>query len=178
MLDKESFKRLFTEHYQNLFQLSLNLLRDSDLAHDCVQDVYTKIWERKEQLMVKVPIEVYLKKAVINTSINYQKRLSRQIPIHQNFDLPEEEQRNIDHEQFRKLLESGINVLPKKCRVIFILSRIEGLDNQEISDYLDLSKKTIENQLSIALKNLKQFCEQEKNKYPQKYFNLFAFFIL
>lgn len=177
MLDENSFKRLFTEHYQNLFQLSLNILRDQDQAHDCLQDVFTKIWERKEQLMVKVPKEVYLKKAVINTSLNYQKQLSRQVSIHLNFDLPEEEQLNSDYEQFRKLLEAGINALPKKCRVIFILSRIEGLDNQEISDYLDLSKKTIENQLSIALKNLKQFCEQEKNKYPLKYFDLFVFFI-
>jgi len=178
MLNESDFKLLFTTHYQRLFQLSLNIIRDEGMAHDCVQEVFTKIWERKTQFMTKVPVEFYLKRAVINTSINLLKHGTKQVSLDQRVDFPDEEDIAYNMDLFKKLLESAMDTLPKKCRTIFILSRIEGLENSEIAEYLDISQKTVENQLTIALKNLKSYFDQQKERRPGLYRDLFMFFNL
>ena len=178
MFSETTFKALFINHYQMLYHLSLNIVRDQDMAQDCVQEVFTRLWEKKHRLMIKVPVELYLKKAVINTSINHHKRTAKQVSFKVDLEYEMEEQIKKEPELFKELLARGIDSLPKKCRAIFILSRIEGLENQEISDYLEISKKTVENQLTIALKNLRTFYEQDKRLFPEKYHNINLFLLL
>ncbi len=174
MLQEEEFKLTFTKHYSSLYNVSLNIIRDQDLAHDAVQDVFTKLWNKRKDLMLSVPIEIYLRKAVVNTSLNFLKQNTRQVYLDSDFEFSYEDNAKIDQDNFMKLLEQGIGSLSPKIKTIFILSRMEGLDNQEIADHLNISKKTVENQLSIALKKLKEYFETQRSQNP----DLFHFFMI
>ena len=166
MLQEEEFEPIFKRHYSALYQVSLNILRDKDLAHDAVQEVFIKLWNKRKTLLFNAPVEIYLRKAVVNTSLTLVKQQGRNIYLDDRFDLPYLEDLPPDHDTFRAVLESGIRTLTPKSRTIFILSRMEGLDNQEIASYLDISKKTVENQLAIALKKLREYMETQRSKYP------------
>ncbi|MDN5205624.1 RNA polymerase sigma-70 factor [Fulvivirgaceae bacterium BMA10] len=166
---EEGFEKLFLEHYDQLFQLSFNVLRDETSAHDVVHDVFEHLWKKKEEIKITSSMQSYLKKSIVNKAINHLKAHRKHISLEPNHIKDHYEQspeiKDVD-EDFNLLLESALQQLTPTSRTVFILSRMEGLDNQEIADYLGVAKKTVENHLSIALKNLRVFLEAKKNRFP------------
>lgn len=134
-----------------------NIIGDGDAAHDVVQDVFIKLWNRREEVSAILNKKAYLFKSVINSSITYLENNKNKTRIG---ELKIEASGTTDSQVLVKELEAKIqlalNTLPPKCKAIFVLSRFEGLKNKEISDYLGLSIKTVENQMGIALKKMKE----------------------
>ena len=133
-----------------------NIIGDADAAHDVVQDVFIKLWNRKEEVTAILNKKAYLFKSVINASITFLESNKNKTSLG---DLKIEASGRTDSPVLAKELEAKIqlalNALPPKCKAIFVLSRFDGLKNKEISDYLGLSIKTVENQMGIALKKMK-----------------------
>ena len=134
-----------------------NILGDGDAAHDVVQDVFIKLWNRKDEVSAILNKKAYLFRAVINASITYLENNKNKTRLG---ELKIESSGSTDAPVLVKELEAKIqlalNALPPKCKAIFVLSRFEGLKNKEISEYLGLSIKTVENQMGIALKKMKE----------------------
>ena len=160
-MDKYSqFENLYKQHYQALVNFAMNMVNDSDAAKDIVQEVFVRLWKRREKIEFGPYIKSYLYKAVSNTSLNHLQSNKKRLQIFQTLidrspiikDGPNE----MEKKEFQHKVREAIDKLPPKCRVIFILSKHEGKKYREIADELNISIKTVENQMGIALKRLRE----------------------
>lgn len=152
----DNFEDMYKVHYRMLRNAAENIVSDGDAAHDIVQDVFIKLWNRRDEVSAILNKKAYLFKSVINASITHLENNKNKTRIG---DLKIESSGTTDSPILVKELEAKIqlalNGLPPKCKAIFVLSRFDGLKNREISEYLGLSLKTVENQMGIALKKMK-----------------------
>jgi RNA polymerase sigma-70 factor (ECF subfamily) len=154
------FEALYLKHHKYLIGLAYNIVRDKNLAKDVVQEVFVKLWRNKERLQFGDQIKHYLFKATSHTSLNYlrsQRKIYRIDDFERIKDIASPS--GTETASFKELelrSRQAIDRLPPQCKVIFLLSRQEGLKYQEIADSLGLSVKTVENQMGIALEKLRQ----------------------
>jgi RNA polymerase sigma-70 factor (ECF subfamily) len=156
MLVETSFEQLYKSHYRSLRIAAANIIHDEDAAHDIVQEVFLKFWHRRNGLSEVLNHKAYLFKSVVNASITYLGKSKSHVRM---MDIKIESPGNPGSELLAKELEfkirSALENLPHKCRAVFVLSRYEDLRNKEIADLLGISVKTVENQMTIALKKMK-----------------------
>ena len=163
---KSSFQKLFFQFHDQLFRFVAYRVQDADIAKDITQETFLRIWEKRESLQPEKSFFSLL--ARISTNLCYDHfrynevrlRNKDRIPVYgkSHFDNPEEV---VQAQAIEKIIRKLVNEkLPQKCRIIFILSRIESLSNQEISIKLGLSIRTVENQIYRALKILKKYMKK------------------
>lgn len=134
----------------------MQYVKSAEDADEIVNDTFLTIWEKKDQLLLDETVKSYLYTIVRNKSLNFikKKKLSEVI-LDDEFEIASVESSVIDHLQAReteKMILEIIEKLPPKCRQIFVLSRKEHMNNKEIAVLLELSEKTIENQITRAIK--------------------------
>lgn len=165
--DNAAFRSLFDKYYRLLLGTAVNIVRNEDLGKDAVQEVFIQIWKNRETLELRTSLTNYLKRAVINRAlnkVNYQKSFAGEEELeHQQSTIPDGVE-YIEANELQTAIQKGIDALPERCRIIFIMCRLEGLSHKEISDKLDVSTKTIENQMTKALKALKKVVEDHYGK--------------
>ncbi|MCL4540064.1 MAG: RNA polymerase sigma-70 factor [Bacteroidetes bacterium] len=159
--DQSAIEELFCAYYSGLCRFTLGMTHSRDDVEDLVQDIFVKIWTNREVWSPKGSIKAYLFKAARNQALNFIKnRNSHQasacegqgeIPSPQDTDPSV----NLDHKDVRAAISTAISKLPQKCRIVFVLNRQEGLAYSEIADVLGISEKTVENQMSRALRILR-----------------------
>lgn len=160
--NKAAFKQLFHQYHATLFRFIVYRMHDEDLAEDIVQETFLRVWKNRATLDPKKSFFSLIAK--IGTNLCYDHYRYQEVRIRHKDTVPKTEQSDYDDPQKSQELnelQDEINRivndhLPEKCREIFILSRLEGLANKEIAAILDLSKRTVENQLYRALKILKK----------------------
>jgi RNA polymerase sigma-70 factor, ECF subfamily len=158
---EDSFEQVFRSHFKSLHSYACTLMRDPTAAEEVVQNVFVKLWEKKEEIEIRENISVYLYRAVHNASLNQLKHLKVR-STYQSYAMRRHTPN--DHEkasgklmlgELEQRLEKALLELPEQCRTIFQLSRFEELKYREIADKLGLSIKTVENQMGKALKLLR-----------------------
>lgn len=166
--DNAAFKELFNRYYKILLGTSINLLKAIDPAKDVVQDVFLQLWKNREKTNINSSVLNYLKRAVINTSLNQIQRNKRfeDEEVLLQFEGDEKDGEEIlENEDLQKIMKLALLKVPEKSRIIFILKRQEGLSLKEISEKLEISPKTVENQITKALKILKESLAPYYQKY-------------
>jgi RNA polymerase sigma-70 factor (family 1) len=155
----ESYEALFKNYYAPLVVYACKYVSDIDIAREIVQDFFVKLFEKRNSLSIDTSVKSYLYRSIYNCCINYfnqrniqDKHLKNLEQIKENNVYLEEEINTIELQQ--KIYEI-IENLPAKCRRIFKMNRLEGLKNEEIAVQLNLSKRTVETQISKALKILR-----------------------
>jgi len=139
----------------------LKLTRNEQVAEEVVQEVFISFWERRNEITITHSVKSYLVSSVRNRSINYLKlqlpkdRMKEDIEEKNMGASVDDTSSAIEYKELYDLIQHAITTLPEKCRAIFVLSREEGLTYQQIADQLDLSLKTVENQMGIALKKMR-----------------------
>lgn len=151
---------LFKQHYTDLCRYALKLTRNEEVAEEVVQEVFINFWERREEIKITYSAKAYLLTSVRNRSINYLKlQLPRELKKDEiddsNQSTSGSDPTQIEYRELSGIVQKAIDQLPDRCKIIFVLSREEGLTYQQIADKLELSLKTVENQMSIALKKLR-----------------------
>lgn len=164
--DEETFKDIFKSYYPRLLSFSLEYVYDYESAREIVQDAMLKLWENKNKLRDDSNISAFLYKIVKNNSINLLKhRIARNNYLNytksRNLDyqlnLAALSNFSVDHIEFKQLtdaIETAINTLPPKCKKVFELSRFQNLTYKEIGAKLNISVKTVENHISVALRKI------------------------
>ena len=151
-------EKAFREYYLFLTNMAYKVLGDSSQAEDCVQDVFIKIWNKRDRLKIDKELKSYLTRSVINACYDHlsskKMRLSKSFTQNNQNSLDTENQVRLTELQIK--LELALERLPKQCRLIFSLSRFQGMSGKEIAEYLQVSKKTVDNQIGIALKKLRE----------------------
>jgi RNA polymerase sigma-70 factor (family 1) len=155
--DQQAYRELYTSLYSYLFGFAKTIVQSRESAEEVVSDVFIKVWERRKELEKIENLKVYLYVATRNIAFNYldkQKRNSTN-----SIDDVEAEFTSIDFDpeqllitaDMLALIQKAIDQLPPKCKVIFKLAKEDGLKYREVAEVLNISVKTVENQLAIAL---------------------------
>lgn len=161
--DVDSFKYFFDRYYDDLCNFVHVYLHDQALSEEIVQDIFVYFWENKEKLQINTSVKSFLFSASKFKSLNLlrdtktQKRIIEKIGKTEPLITSEEEDSYLDTVEFKKILDAAVDQLAPKCREIFLLSKFEDLSNREIAEKLGISVKTVENQMTIALKKLREY---------------------
>lgn len=154
--DEGALDELFEAYYGYLFHIAYVIVRQTDTAKDCVQDVFVRIWQKREAIEINTTLKGYLQRAVVNECIGVlRKNKAFAQPDAQVVDMSPSALEHLESESLERLLALAIERLPEQCRLIFRMSRIEELTYREIAENLDISPKTVENQIGKALKSLR-----------------------
>jgi RNA polymerase sigma-70 factor (ECF subfamily) len=158
MTEKE-FEKIFREYFDVLSNIAYNVVHDEDTAKDLVQQVYLKLWQKKDKLQIRGKVKSYLHRAVVNTCLNYIEKNKKLSPLDEtvyNVKVAEADTSNqTPVEEVEKGVRQAIELLPEKCRIVFSLSRFSGMKNKEIAEYLGISIKSVEKHIGKALKQLR-----------------------
>ena len=158
--DEAAFEQVFKKNYKSLHAYSYTMLKDDAAAEEMVQNVFYKLWERTGTITITGSIEAYLYKAVYHETLNYLKHLKvrseHQLFVsHRMKGETEPAAKKMQAKELEARLREAMNDLPEQCRTIFQLSRFEELRYREIAEQLNISVKTVENQMGKALKILR-----------------------
>lgn len=155
---RKAIDLLFVRDYEYLCRIAYRVLKDTNRSEDIVQDVFFELWKKRETIKIKTSIKAYLRRAVINKTLNFirdQKIRMDDDSSLQFLDNKENIQLDMEASEMQGRIENALNDLPPKCKMVFMLSRYEQLSYQEIADKLEISTKTVENHISKALKRLR-----------------------
>lgn len=156
------FKDLFNREYNKLCRYALTYMQDENLAEDIVQDTFIKIWEQKKDLIASEQIRFYLITAVRNNCISHiRKQKTQQTQFTDTTPEPDPEpfittrQRNEIADEQAKAIKKALDELPPKCKEVFLLVKMQGMSYKQAAETMEISVKTVENQMGKAIKILR-----------------------
>lgn len=156
--EAKAFEQLFNAYYKHLCVFAARIIEDDISAEEIVQDFFVKFWEKKQKLSIESSLKNYLFRSVKNLCLNHIKHNKIKIQ-HAKRMIAESEKHNFKNNfievDLEKDIAQSIASLPEKRREIFRLSREEGLKYREIAEKMNISIKTVEAQMSLAIKNLR-----------------------
>jgi RNA polymerase sigma-70 factor (ECF subfamily) len=156
---EEAYMYLLDKYHRKLYAYAISLIDNHAQAQDIVQNVLIKTWQSRKTLNSKYSIQSFLYKSIYNEFVNtYKKDKATMILQMKYYEFLYEEVEKTDEKNLEKLvnlINKEIDKLPPKCKQIFSLSKKEGLTNVEISEYLNISIKTVEVQITIAYNKLR-----------------------
>ena len=162
MKDHKSFERIYREHFPGLLSFAKWLTKDEADAQEIVQDVFLKIWESGQVSEADPRLKAYLFKAVKNKGLNFlrdKKKFSRDENESNVIDYQMNAQEKLEFNTLKAQIDFAIGRLPDRCKMVFLLKRREGLSHKAIAELMEISEKTIENQMTKAMKMIKEFLE-------------------
>ncbi len=143
----------------NFVVFSTSYTHDVAVIEDIIQEVFLKLWENKDCIEITY-IKTYLFRAAKNRVLNYLRDEENRHQLLENWFNQQLEERKykdcFDIDALTKVVNRAIEQLPERCREIFSLSRKEGLSYRQIAERLGISVKTVETQISIALKRIRE----------------------
>jgi RNA polymerase sigma-70 factor (ECF subfamily) len=166
--DITAFEMIFKTYYQPLCNYAYSFVQDRDEAEEIVQSTFLSVWEKRENLTIHTGVKPYLYAMVRNAALNVIKHEKiKQQHASVALAVAEKSIESVTHTVMASELEDRIyralNKLPEQCRLVFKLSRFEELKYAEIAEQLNISVKTVENQMGKALKIMR---EQLKDYLP------------
>ena len=156
--DEQAFQLLYSRYWKALYAFAFSFTSDEAISKDIVQEIWIKFWELRCKIF-NGNIKSYLYKMVRNrvyTELKSNKKLDAELSIIDKHLSVNNISDITDLADTNKLLEGSISKLPERNREIFILSRFDGLSNKEISEKLDISKRTVENHITTSLRHLRK----------------------
>lgn len=157
--DREAFTALFHRYWDDMYRSAFFVTRDRAMCMDVIQEVFVWFWENREKWTVTNP-QSYLRAAVKYKVANEIRNGKLRAAALEGWNKRAQKQqvsvlRELEVQELRQVIRDFTVQLPPRCQEIFRLSRFEHLSNREIADRLNISEKTVENQITIALGRLR-----------------------
>jgi len=163
----QDFEVIFRQYHPGLLAFAQSILHNIEDAEEIVHDVFLGYWNEGKfrELQDDNSLKGYLFRAVKNRSLNQIRKNKIEMA-----DLPEDStdisldpsiEQQLEIQQIQEKVNTLIDQLPKKCRQIFIMSRNYEMSHKEIAEIMDITPKTVENQISIALKFLRPYFKRD-----------------
>lgn len=156
-----AFETLFLHYYPKVKLFLIGFLKDEESAQDIVQDVFLKLWQRRKELDSLTNFNAFLFRCAKNEMLNYlRKQYIGTLYIEK--EIQKEARYNNDPEseyvatELSSLVKSMVEKMPSQRKIIFRMSREEGLSSDEIAQRLNINKRTVENHLSLALRTIRE----------------------
>jgi RNA polymerase sigma-70 factor (family 1) len=164
--DKKAFNMLFERYWSVMYTSAYNHLRDTELSANAVHDVFVNIWEKRGIFEI-TSVKNYLTSSAryhVYKSLKERKRSTVMYVDHYNEEVTTPDENSAENKLTRLDVENAVGEhllkLPKRCREIFLLSRMQHMSNDEIAIQLGISKRTVENQITHALKYLRMHLDK------------------
>ncbi len=164
--DKQEFEKLFRSSYASLVRYAKTILRDHDTAEEIVQELFFRLWQDRGTLRIESSLNGYLFRSVHNRSLHFiehRKVVDRHAgEIAASADTTAEPvTETIYYNELQSKVARVLERLPERCRVIFRMSRFEGLKYNEIAEKLSVSLKTVEANMGKALKEFRKVLAEQ-----------------
>lgn len=177
--DESAFNEFFNHYHPRLYGYALTMIQSHNPSEEVVSDVFIKVWTGRKRLSSIENVNHYMFRAVKNQALNYlEKRKLGTVDLDQvkdneigDFIQPD---LSVLNRELADQIQSAIESLPPRSKLIFGLIRIDGMKYKEVAEHLDLSVKTVENQMTIAIKKLREELSPYFKDNPQKLY----FFLL
>lgn len=158
--DQKSFNTLFQLYYKRLLNWGIGYVNNKQAAEEIVSDIFIKLWHNRAHLDNVEKPEVYLFTAVRNNALNYLKTFSRSKVVYLE-NLPKEAflylddpEKELEKKELYSKFQQAIDILPGQSKLIFKLVKEEGLKCKEVAEVLQISIRSVENQVYRAIKKL------------------------
>lgn len=157
--DKSAFTEIYNRYWKKMFALACQKINDPEEAREIVQQIFIRLWERKDKLEITSTLVAYLSVSVKYRIINalnmhyVRKNYIDNLPSWSELD--DSTQEWLDFEEVKERLAILVSNLPEKCRLVFVMSREQGQSQKQIAEALNISEKTVEAHLGKAIKSLK-----------------------
>lgn len=155
--DQSAYRSLFGRYYKGLCYSAYKVYPDQHKAKDFAQEVFLDFWKRRETINISSSLKSYLERAVKYKAIDFIR--AQKLNFEEKLIMKNEkytDQNATEFNELKDVIHNTVDTLPKKCKIIFSMSRFEQMSHAEIASELGISKKTIENQITKALKILRQ----------------------
>ena len=161
--NKEAFfEALFHTYYKTLCRFSFRIVHDKEKAEDVVQSCFINFWQKRDALIIHASFKSYLFRSVYNRSINEYNQSKK--TSYEDVSVLEEESSSpsndpllqLQAQEMEQKIARAIGSMPEGCRTVFLLSREEQLSYKEIAEMLEISIKTVENQMGKALRIMRE----------------------
>lgn len=162
---ENALRALFDRYYKYLLVTAFRFIPDDERCKDLVQEVFYELWKRRASLELHTSLKSYLSRSVVNKALNEIKSRKRfqweEDDKYAEVDSGETDVHDkMEHAGLEAAIHAAIDALPEKCRIVFMLSRFENMSHKEIAEQLNISVKTIENQITKALRILREVVTQ------------------
>lgn len=157
--DSLAMELMFRKYFTYLCQAVMRVLNDGQIAEDLAQEVLFEVWRKRTGISVTTSLRAYLRRAAVNKTLNYIR--DRKIKWDDEEKLASTASNatsvvlDLEGADLEHKIHAAIDQLPERCRLVFTLSRFEEMTQQQIATELGISIKTVENQMTKALKMLK-----------------------
>lgn len=159
--DNIRFKKVFKQYYNPLCNFAATIVNDHKAAQDVVQDVFTKLWDKRDKIDIQTNEKTYLFQAVKHRAYEVlRKRKTESKILPSEFEESFDDSNTIDQQakeyMLKDILFKSIRQLPPKCQEIFVMNKVNGLTYNEIAEDLEISVKTVENHIGKAFRKLRE----------------------
>jgi RNA polymerase sigma-70 factor (ECF subfamily) len=159
--DQASLRKLFDLYFRDLVLFSARMVVNAGVAEEIVEDVFIRIWQTREELELRESFKSYLFASVKNRSINYLnstygKMRFEELESASHMISGPGQDLELQGKELGEAIAKAVENLPPGCRVIFSLSRNAGFTSSEISEQLGISKKTVQAQIAIAIRKIRE----------------------
>ena len=167
--DQDAFARIFEMYRQRLYTYLLGIIKSAAVAEDILVDVFMKLWIGREMLVRIENLEGFLHKVAYNKAMDFFKTTARHARLQQVYAqrISDQTERSLDEglidEECRRILQNAINQLPPQRKLIYTLSREQGLTHEEIARALNLSRNTVKSTIMAATRSISEYLQK---KYP------------
>ncbi len=166
--DESAFRLLFNEHWQNIYGVAFMLTKSVPLAEDMVQEIFMKLWIKREELAKVENLRSYLFIIARNHIFNELRKRTTDVSfthhLHEYFyETKESPEQKLLQKESEQIMDRIIEHLPQRQRIIYQLSREEGLSRNEIAGRLGIAPNTVRNHLARALEMIRHELQREVN---------------
>lgn len=155
--DREALKVIYEKHWQALYISAYNILKDKEACEDILQEIFIQLWQRRGTLNIKTSFTAYLFTATRYQVFHHIRKSAGRQELFENLEerfLTDAPDSLLNTKELQQIIQAAVENLPEKCREIYKLSREQHLSYKSIAEQLQISPKTVENQIGIALKKL------------------------
>lgn len=159
--DENAFKELFMHYHQKVFLFVLGLVKSEEGADDLTQEIFIKIWTKRDLMKDVNSLDAYLfmvSKYTVYSYLKKNKAFFEDIEtVKENQNLQSENpHEELVAKDLSLLIDMIVESMPQQRKLIYTMSRKKGFTNQEISEKLNISRRTVENHLNLALKDIRK----------------------
>lgn len=159
--DEAAFEAAFRAYYAPLYRLVRPMVKSGDKAEDIIQELFIRLWNRRENLSVSGSLKSYLYRAAVNAALDFLEKHKKEVrlddhPGWDRLDHASGTEEEIEGAEMESHITIALDKLPPACKTIFLMSREKEMSYKEIASALEISVKTVENQMGKALRILRE----------------------
>ncbi len=162
---ERAFELLYQRHAKPILWKLRRMVKDPDEADELLQNLFVKIWEKREQIVINQTFDAYLYRVAQRMAVDYFRSLARQSKLYEQAqsemtEVIDNTQELLEAKETQQLLNNAISLLPEQRRRAFTLCKIEGKSHQEAARIMEISPNTVHNHLVKAVGFVKDYMEK------------------